>query len=251
MSVIYESLGELNQALTLSQESIELLRAIGDRQGEAASLHVMSIIYQSLGKLNQALTLSQESIELFRAIGDRQGEAASLAQMAFIAGKQGDPVRERELNLQAATIEGLIGNYGSLIITLWHLGINDEPDALGYLAQSLWLILRLSTNLKDAISLIIALFNKIPAGDPLEALLGATELHFCATRFHPELEQLTADSHEMLDFAARQQGIATPEEQAQWLVTSRLGEPDYFLAATRERLAEIVGDGWLFDRSAF
>jgi tetratricopeptide (TPR) repeat protein len=252
MSMIFYSLGELKQALTFSQESIELDREIGNRQGEAAALHQMSMIYRRLGELNQALILSQQSIELDKAIGDRNGEAASLAQMAAIAEQQGDLARKRELYLQAATIRGSIGDYGGLIITLRNLGMNnDEPDALGYLAQSLWLTLQLSTNLEDAITLIIALFDRIPTGDPLKALLGATAVYFCATRSHPELEQLTADSHKMLDFAARQQGMDTPEEQAQWLVTSRLGEPDYFLAATREWLAGIVGDGWLFDREAF
>jgi tetratricopeptide (TPR) repeat protein len=249
MSMIYRNLGELNQALTLSQQSIELDKAIGNRQGEAASLHQMSMIYQNLGDLNQALTLSQQSIELYRAIGDRQGEAASLAQMASIAYQQGDPVRKRELYLQSTAIRGSIGDYGGLIITLWHLGMDDEPDALGYLAQSLWLTLRLSTNLEDAISLIQAIFNKIPSGDPLEALLGATAVHFCATRSHPELPQLNEQSRNMLEYAASQQGIDTPEEREKWFVADRLGNADYVLAATSELLESMVGDGWLFDRS--
>jgi tetratricopeptide (TPR) repeat protein len=251
MSRIYLNLGELNQALTLSQQSIEIKRAIGDRQGEANSLHQMSIIYESLGELNQALTLSQQSIEIYGAIGNRKGEARSLTLMAFIAGKQGNLARERELYLQAATIQGSIRDYGGLIITLGNLGTNDEPDALGYLAQSLWLTLRLSTNLKNAISLIRAIFDKILTGDPLKALLGATALHFCATRYHPELEQLAAASHEMLDFAASQQDIDTPEEREKWFVANRLGDSDYVLAATSELLESIVRDGWLFDRSAF
>jgi tetratricopeptide (TPR) repeat protein len=251
MSRIYLNLGELNQVLTLSQQSIEIKRAIGDRQGEANSLHQMSIIYESLGELNQALTLSQQSIEIYGAIGNRKGEARSLTLMAFIAGKQGNLARERELYLQAATIQGSIRDYGGLIITLGNLGTNDEPDALGYLAQSLWLTLRLSTNLKNAISLIRAIFDKILTGDPLKALLGATALHFCATRYHPELEQLAAASHEMLDFAASQQDIDTPEEREKWFVANRLGDSDYVLAATSELLESIVRDGWLFDRSAF
>ncbi len=249
MSKIYQSFGELDQALTLSQESLKLNKSIGNGEGEAASLLQMSRIYQSLGELNQALTLSQESLDLYRSSDNRQGEAASLSQ---IAAQQGNPVRKRELYLQAARILRSIGDYGGLINTLWQLGINnDEPDALGYLAQSLWLTLRLSNNLESAIILIRAIFDKIHTGDPLEALLGTTAVHFCATRSHPELERLTIDSHQMLDFAARQQGIATPEQQAQWLVTSRLGDPDYFLAATSELLESMVGDEWLFDRSAF
>jgi tetratricopeptide (TPR) repeat protein len=250
MSMISHSLGDLNQALTLSQQSLEIQRAIGNRQGEAGSLRQMSRISDSLGDLNQALTLSQESLEILRAIGNRQGEAASLHQMASIAYQQGDPVRKRELYLQAATIRGSIGDYGGLVITLWNLGINnDEPDALGYLAQSLWLTLRLSTNLEDAISLIQSIFDKIPSGDPLKALLGSTAVHFCATRSHPKLPQLTEQSRNLLENAASQQGIDTPEEREKWFVADRLGDAEYVLAATSELLESMVGDGWLFDRS--
>jgi hypothetical protein len=39
----------------------------------------MSIIYYSLGDYPQALSLSQLSIEIQKEIGNRQGEAASLA----------------------------------------------------------------------------------------------------------------------------------------------------------------------------
>jgi hypothetical protein len=151
--------------------------------------------------------------------------------------------------LQAATILGSIGDYGGLVTTLRNLGMDNEPDALVYLAQSLWLTLRLSTNLDSAISLIRAIFRKIPSGDPLKALLGATAVHFCATRSHPELSQLTEQSRNMLENAASQQGIDTPEEREKWFVANGLGDADYVLAATSELLESMVGDGWLFDRS--
>jgi tetratricopeptide (TPR) repeat protein len=247
---IHQRLGYLKEALIFSQRSMEIYRELGSHNDNAASLLLMSRIYQKLGKLDQALMLSQESIEIYREIGNRQGEAASLAQMAVISSQQGDLVRERELRLQAATIRGSIGEYAGLIITLRKLGINNnEPDTIVYLAQSLWLTLRLSTNLKDAISLIQAIFDKILIGDPLKALLGATAVHFCATRSHPELPQLTEQSRNMLEDAASQQGIDTPEEREKWFVADRLGDADYVLAATSELLESMVGDGWLFERS--
>jgi tetratricopeptide (TPR) repeat protein len=123
------------------------------------------MIYQTLGDFNQALQLSQNSIEIQREIGNRQGEAASLAKIAVIAYNQGDANRVKELFLQAAQVFGSIGDYGGLITVLCNLGANDEPDAIGYLAQSLWLTLYCSTNLKSAINLIEAIYNKVPSGD--------------------------------------------------------------------------------------
>jgi tetratricopeptide (TPR) repeat protein len=248
LSMIYQKLGDYPQALSFSQQSIEIRREIGDQQGEATSLHQTSIIYESLGDYPQALSLSQLSIKIYRAIGDRQGEAASLAQMAMIAYQQGDTILHRELRLQSAKIKGSIGDYGSLIITLWNLGANNEPDALGFLAQSLWLTVHCATNLKSAINLISAIYQKIPAGDGLSSLLGATALHFCQTRTHPELDQLTELS---ITQAANQQGITTQEDFDRWFTTNRLNDPEYFLPAMLQKLAEIIGDGWLFDAAAF
>jgi tetratricopeptide (TPR) repeat protein len=251
LSIIYQGLGDLDQALQLSQDSIEIKREIGDRQGEAASLHQLSIIYQGLGDLNQALQLSQDSIEILREIGNRQGEAASLAMMASIAYKQGDAAQEQEYYLQAAAIRGSIGDYGGLVITLHNLGTNEEPDALGYLAQALWLTLHCSTNLENAISLIVAIYKKVPSGDILESLLGATACHLCQTRSHLELEQLVELSDKMIIGAASQQGIATQADYDNWRSTNRLDDPDYFVPELLTRLESIVGDGWLFDKSVF
>jgi tetratricopeptide (TPR) repeat protein len=250
-SLIYYLLGDYPQALSLSQQSNEICKEIGNRQGESASLHQTSIIYESLRDYSQALFLSQQSNETCREIGDRQGESASLRQMAMIAYQQGDTIRERELCLQAAKIRGTIGDYGDLIITLWNLGSDNEPDALGFLAQALWLTIYCTTNLEYAISIISAIYQKVPAGDGLSSLLGATALHFCQTRTHPELDQLTERSHEIINNAASQQSITTPEDIDQWFTTNRLNDPEYFLPALLQELAEIIGDNWLFDTVAF
>jgi hypothetical protein len=140
---------------------------------------------QVQGKFQESLQYSQLSIAILREIGNRQGESASLAQMAAIAYHQGNPALDRELLLQAAVIRGTIGDYGNLIITLQNLGARDEPDALAFFAQSLWLTVLCATNLQYAITLIAAIYQKVPAGDPLESLLGATALYFCQTRSHP------------------------------------------------------------------
>jgi tetratricopeptide (TPR) repeat protein len=241
LSIIYYKLGDLNQALIFSKESIDIKREIGDRQGEAASLHVLSIIYQRLGDLNQALQLSQDSIEVSREIGLREGEFACLVRMAEIASEQGNDEREKELYLQAAVVSNSIRNYRDLINVLWQLGNNDEPDAIGYLAQSLWLTLHCSTNLKSAINLIAYIYNKVLSG----------ACYLCQTRSHPELEQLVELSGKIISQAASQQGIETQADYDNWKSTNRLDDPDYFLPELLTRLEAIVGDGWLFDLEAF
>jgi tetratricopeptide (TPR) repeat protein len=74
--------GELDRALALYQESLQLLEQIGDLQGQAASLHSMAQVYLTRGELDRALALYQESLQIDEQIGDLQGKAASLHQMA-------------------------------------------------------------------------------------------------------------------------------------------------------------------------
>jgi tetratricopeptide (TPR) repeat protein len=211
----------------------------------------LSIIYYLLGDYPQALCLSQQAIEIYREIGYRQGEAASLSQMAMIAYQQGDPALERELRLKAAAIKGTIGDYGGLIIDLWNLGVKDEPDALGFLAQSLWLTVHCATNLQYAINLISTIYQQVPAGDNLASLLGATALYFCQNRSHPDQAQLMELSVQIIAHAAQQQGITTQAYLEQWFTANHLHEPEHFLPALLQALAPTIGDGWLFDRSVF
>ncbi|BAY26535.1 hypothetical protein NIES2100_63510 [Calothrix sp. NIES-2100] len=56
-------------------------------------------------------------------------------------------------------------------------------------------------------------------------------------------------SWKMIAGAAGRQGIETREAFDNWFVQQRLNDPEYFLPRLNQRLEEIVGDGWVFDRS--
>ncbi|MDY7076499.1 MAG: CHAT domain-containing protein, partial [Chloroflexota bacterium] len=62
--------GDLDRALALYQESLQLDEQIGDIQGKAASLHQMAQVYVTRGDLDRALALYQESLQLDEQIGD-------------------------------------------------------------------------------------------------------------------------------------------------------------------------------------
>jgi tetratricopeptide (TPR) repeat protein len=247
IAIIYTKQGKWPEALQSCADSLTIKREIGNRQGEAASLHEIAIIYTKQGKWPEALQSCTDSLSIKREIGNRQGEAVSLAQLAYIAGKQGDIAQEEQFYVESAQVLGEIGDYSGLITVLGNLGITVEAQALTYFAQSLWLTLRLTTNLEDTIELIEAINNRVPTGDPLEALLGAAALYFCQDSPHPDLVQLQERSFGMLSYAADQQGINTQEQFEEWLVQNRLDDPNYYLPALDARLVEIIGDDWLFD----
>jgi tetratricopeptide (TPR) repeat protein len=247
IAIIYTNQGKWPEALQSCTDSLSIDREIGNRQGEAASLHQIAMIYTNQGKWTEALQSCTGSLSIQREIGNRQGEAASLAQMAYIAGKQGDIAQKEKFYVESAQVLGEIGDYSNLITILRNLGFTVEAQALTYFAQSLWLTLRLTTNLEDTIELIEAIYRRVPTGDPLEALLGAVALYFCQDSPHPDLVQLQERSFGMLSYAANQQGITTQEQFDEWIVQNQLNDPHYYLPAFDARLVEIIGDDWLFD----
>lgn len=171
--------------------------------------------------------------------------------MAYWTGETGDKARELEMNLQAALALTQVCAYVDLVTVLTSLGVTDQSNGLVYLAQAIWLTLRIQASLANTINPIRALYNAVPQGDELEALLGATARFFCNYRGegHPQLEELQKSSFEMIAGAAVGQRIETQEAFDNWYVQQRLNDPEYFFPRLNQRLEEIVGDGWLFDRS--
>ena len=63
---------------------------MGDRQGRAASLHVLAMIEHDQGNSAEARRLLLESIAVLEELGDRRGRAASLHVLAIIESTQGN-----------------------------------------------------------------------------------------------------------------------------------------------------------------
>ena len=67
---------------------MQVYEQIGDIQGKAASLHQMAQVFLTRGDLDRALALYQESLQLKEQIGDIKGKAASLSMMANVYWQQ-------------------------------------------------------------------------------------------------------------------------------------------------------------------
>ncbi|MDZ8090354.1 MAG: tetratricopeptide repeat protein, partial [Nostoc sp. DedQUE05] len=194
-----------------------------------------------------------QSLEIIEQIGDVKGKAATLNNMALVFAQQGDIPRAIALYEQVVFTLAQISAYSDLVTVLSNLGLRDESNGLVYLAQAIWLTLRIQAPLGQTIQLISFLYNKVPQRDELEAVLGATAMFFCSYRGegHPQLEKLQEDSFKIILGAANAQGIETQEAFDNWYVQQQLNDREYFLPRLNQRLEEIVGDGWLFDCSQF
>ncbi|WP_373526141.1 hypothetical protein [Nostoc sp.] len=150
-----------------------------------------------------------------------------------------------EENVQAAEVLVQTGSYESLVNVLGNLGLKAESKCSVYFAQAIWLSLKIKAPVANTINLISHFYGALPTGDKLQPLLLATAifLYNSLEPNHPHLDQLDKLINWMI------QGIKTRKAKAIWFVKQRLNDPDYFLPRLNQRLEEIVGDGWLFDRS--
>ncbi len=183
----------------------------------------MAEVITQQGDIPKAIALYEQSLEIQQQIGDVKSKAATLGKMAYWVGKTGDKARQLKLNLQATLALVQVRAYVDLVTVLSNLGLADESNSLVYLAQVIWLTLRIKAPLSQTIQLISALYNRVPQGDELEAMLGATAMFFCKYRGegHPQLEELQKRSFKIISGAANAQGITLEAIEA-WFVQQRL-----------------------------
>ncbi|AFY35460.1 tetratricopeptide repeat protein [Calothrix sp. PCC 7507] len=251
MAQVIADQGDIARAIALYKQSLEIFEQIGNVKGKATTLSNMAQQFAHQGDIARAIALWEQSLEIFEQIGDVQGKAATLSNMAQVIAQQGDITKAIALWEEVASTLAQVRAYSDLVTVLSNLGVADESKSLVYLAQAMWLTLKIQAPLADTIYLIRALYDRVPQGDELKALLGTTAMFFCNYRGegHPQLEELQESSFKIVLGAASVQGIETEEAFDNWFVQQRLNDPDYFLPRLNQRLEEIVGDGWLFDPS--
>jgi tetratricopeptide (TPR) repeat protein len=243
--------GEIERALQLWQQSLEILERIGDEQGKAATLANMAGVIAQQGEIERALQLWQQSLEIKERIGDVQGKAATLAQMAWAAGQSGDHAHRDRLNRQAAQALGSIRAYLDLITVLGNLGASAQQEREIFAAQAAWLVLRVQAPVDRSLQVLGLLFNLVAQGDPLEPLLGAAATIVVATcgGNHPQREKLLEKAGNLLSIAAGNAGIQSPEAYQQWFAQNRLADRAHVFPRLLALLEQRIAGSWLFDRA--
>ncbi len=242
--------GDVTRALNLWQQSLALLEQIGDVKGKAATLHQMAGVIAQQGDVTRALNLWQQSLALKEQIGDVQGKAATLANMAWLAGKQGNVAEERRLNLEAVQAFAQVGAWLYVVTVLGNLGAGEDTDARDFLAQALWLTLRVEVPAEAALNLTAALLTKLGVAHESAPRLAMAAVVLMQTRGanHPEQEKLVGYAFNMLGACAQARQISEDDFLA-WLEREGLRDPDRFLPALLADLEAMVSpDAWLFDR---
>ena len=161
--LIYEQLGELQNALDVQVLSLEIWKEIKNRQYEGSALNNIAIIYNSFGEYGKGISYLKEAIKIQREIGNRRSEGIFLNNLAYAYMKQTKYVRAEVLFRQALLIkkeDGSVRGRRSLSATLHNLGTtlakNGElSKGVEFLEQSLELRRKLNYRWGVANSLLM------------------------------------------------------------------------------------------------
>lgn len=96
---------EYNTARKYLEESLEISRQLGDKQGMANVINNLGWIAAQLGELDAAKELSQESLALHTEFGDKRGRAVAFNNLSWVAYAQSEfalaySLQEKNLGLR-------------------------------------------------------------------------------------------------------------------------------------------------------
>ncbi|MGQ4619431.1 alpha/beta fold hydrolase [Nocardia sp. R7R-8] len=132
------SLDEYPLAQELFQQALDIHRDIGNRRGEADSLHQLGRIRYSLDEYPLAQELFQQALDIHRDIRNRRGEADSLHQLGGIRYSLDEYPLAQELFQQALDIHRDIRNRRGEAAALHSLGMIHSRLDKNPLAQDLF-----------------------------------------------------------------------------------------------------------------
>lgn len=118
------ALGEIDEAESMVQTSLELFRAKGSKADEAWALNALGQVAAARGFLVEAAEYHERSLTLYRQIGDDGGAAGQISQLGRIANERGQYERARAMLNQALEMRRQLGDLPGVAGVLDALGFN-------------------------------------------------------------------------------------------------------------------------------
>src|SRR6266566_3981380 len=118
---LHVSLGYLDRAEALCEESLALYRELFDTAGIASSLHLLAAIAWGRGNLALARSQEEESLALFKELGDKSTVAYALVYLGNLSIDQGEYVRARSLLEDSLEMNKELGDTTSIADSLFNL----------------------------------------------------------------------------------------------------------------------------------
>ncbi|MBD2125173.1 tetratricopeptide repeat protein [Microcoleus sp. ZQ-A2] len=82
--------GQIEDAIILYKQAVELFERVDDIQSKATTLHNLAVLHTAQGEFEEAIVLYQQSLVLKEGIDNVPGKAATLAMLGQLLAVQGD-----------------------------------------------------------------------------------------------------------------------------------------------------------------
>ena len=143
--LIYEQLGEIQNALDVYTQSLEIWQEIGNRQYEGSSVNNLGIIYNDLGEYEKAISNYNRAIKIQTEIGNRPSVGIYLNNLAYAYMRLENYAEAEKFfrqSLEIKTEDQTNRGQRSVAVTLNNLGTNlslkgELSNGVNYLQQSL------------------------------------------------------------------------------------------------------------------
>jgi len=150
IGILYDSIGELDNAESYFTESLSIARAITDRASEAFILQNIGQIYSDRGDYAKAEKYLFESLAIMQEIGDRDGEGTIINDIGFLYFSRGDYIHAEQCWLKSLVIRREIGDRAGEGVTLNNISqIYEESGDFDRAEEYLLASLAIARGIRD------------------------------------------------------------------------------------------------------
>jgi tetratricopeptide (TPR) repeat protein len=110
--------GNLDKAIELQEQKLAIVKELGDQREISVALHNLATIYVTRGDLDGAMQRYQQVLENVERLGDLQGKSATLHQMAYVLVTRGDLDGAMQRYRQSLELDERLGDLQGKATTL-------------------------------------------------------------------------------------------------------------------------------------
>ena len=158
IGMFYYIKGEYDAALDIYNQSLEIVKSLGDQLRIAYALHNIAMIYRERGEDDIAMDMYNQSLEIEKLFGDRRGIASTLHEIATIHYLKDEHDIALDMYNQSLEIEKSLGDQRGTSYTLNNIATiyqrkGEYDTALDLYNQSLEIVKSLGDQLRIAYTL--------------------------------------------------------------------------------------------------
>ena len=122
LGVVYQIRGELDQAIDYHRKALALDEELGSKEGMAVTYGNLGNIYQIRGKLDQAIGFYHKALVLFEALDSKQGIADQYGNLGLVYQTSGELDQAIDYYLKSLAINKALGKKEGIAINYANLG---------------------------------------------------------------------------------------------------------------------------------